>query len=150
MKRFLSSLIALIALAAVSTARAQGYSAYSAEILLSGGTNNIAAAATNTYTTGNVMSLTRQREVGLLFSFNLQSASSSTHTILFSSSVDGTNWKTNDAGYTLSLAANGTSTVLFTTNLTVGAIGYLRLESISNTNAAIALTNLAVLYSIKR
>src|SRR2546426_12258892 len=96
MKRFLRSLIALIALAAVSTARAQGYSGYSAEILLSGGTNNIAAATTNTYTTGNVMSLTRQREVGLVFSFNLQSASSSTHTILFSSSVDGTNWKTND------------------------------------------------------
>ena len=59
-------------------------------------------------------------------------------------------WKTNDAGYTLTLTANGTSTVTFTTNLTAGAIGYLRLESISNTNAAIALTNLGVLYSIKR
>src|SRR2546422_11682280 len=107
MKRFLSSLIALIALAAVSTARAQGYSAYSAETLLSGGTNNIPAATTNTYTTGNVMTLTRQREVGLLFSFNLQRASSSTHTILFSSSVGGTNGKTNAAGYTLRWGATG-------------------------------------------
>jgi len=131
-------------------ARAQSYSAYSAETLLAGGTNNIAANTTKTYTAGTTIGLKRQREVALSFAFNLTGAASSTHQVLFSSSLDGLTWKTNDAGYTLTLTANGASTVVFTTNLTVGAIGYLRLESIANTNATLAVTNLAVLYSIKR
>lgn len=143
-------LTALIALIAALPARAQGYTGYSAEVLVAGGTNNIAGATTNTYSAGNVMTLTRQREVGLSFVFGLTGAATSTHQVLFSSSLDGLNWKTNDAGYSLTLTANGTATTVFNTNLTVGAVGYLRLESFANTNASQAVTNLYILYSVKR
>ena len=150
MKKLILSFLALAAtIFAGATAHAQGgYSAYGAQTLVAGGTNNVAAATTNSYT--GVLTLTRQREVALQISFSSTGTNTSSIVFVLDPSVDGNTYDTANNDYNVTIAANGTNVVPFVTNLTVGAIGYLRLASVENPNGASALTNVSVIYSIKR
>lgn len=150
MKKLLIPFLAVLFLiAALPSAIAQGYTAYAAQTLIAGGTNNVAAATTNTYT--QVLTLTRQREVAVQISFKSTGTNSSTIGFDFLPSVDGTTFDTANAAHSLNFAANGTTTVVVVTNLVAPAgIGYLKLASVRNPNATQAITNLSVIYAVKR
>lgn len=109
-----------------------------ASTTLNGGTNNIAAATTNTY--NSVITLTKYDEVALQPIFQLTGAGTSAVVFRFSKSVDGTNFIA-DASRTISVTAAGTTVVSGISNQLVGAVGYLRLDTIENPNAS-AVTNL--------
>jgi hypothetical protein len=129
-------------------AAAQNYIGYSAETLIPGGTNNVAFAATNTYTL--TLTLTRQAEVAIQLSFSALGTNTSNIDFKLEPSVDGVTFDTQNTAHTITIAANGTNVVTLVTNRVVGAVGYLRLRSVSNPNATQALTNLSVQYAIKR
>jgi len=147
-KLLLSFMLVLAALVAAPDTRAQGYSAYGVDYLLTGGTNVVAAATTATYT--GVIGCFRQNAVNVGVSFAATGTNSSTVTIKFSDSNDGSNWYTNNPNYTIVMTANGTATVTTQTNLNVGAVGQIRLESIQNANGSVPLTNVLVNFSTKR
>lgn len=147
--RFLIALMAIPALIVpFADLAAQGFTGYAAPQLLTGGTNFVAAATTNSYS--SALTLTRQREVGIQISFASVGTNSSTIKFNFYPSLDNATIDRANTDYVLSIPANGTNTVTFVTNQVVGAIGYLSFDSIENPNATKALTNVAVNYSIKR
>lgn len=114
--------------------------------LLSGGTNNIPAATTNTATTYTLGRFPGS-QTAISADVKLNGAGTSAVTFIFDRSLDGSNWDTGTT-YTLSITANGTNTVTGITNLTVGGVGYLRLKSLGNANAS-AVTNLTMKYTVK-
>lgn len=139
MKTLLRTLLAVAVLAASSTwLHAQSYGV---NTVISGGTNNVAATATNTYTLP-VMNLRQDEQIGVFISFKMPVAGNSNCTVRFARSLNGTTWET-----TPSLVVTATTTN-FCTNLTFGAVGYLRPATVENVNI-VALTNVTVSYSIK-
>ncbi len=138
-------LFALSAILALASALPLAAQTYGANGVLSGGTNNVAAFSTNTWTTQHVLGgeLRNYSEIGLLVSYKQASATSSNITVRFAKSLDGTTYETVPS---LVVFVNATN---YITNLTIGSAGFLRLSSIENTNAALALTNVTVTYSIK-
>lgn len=90
-----------------------------------------------------------QQNVGIAVTFDFASATTSNLVYTFSRSLDKTNWDTVNT-YALTVAGNGTNIITCVTNLNVGGIGWMRLNSINNTDASITATNLGVVYSIKR
>jgi len=147
-KLLLSFMLVLAALIAAPETRAQGYSAYGVDYLLTGGTNIVAAATTATYNLG--IGCFRQNTVNIGVSFSATGTNSSTITLKFSDSNDGTTWFTNNPAYTIVMTAADTGTVTTQTNLNVGAVGQIRLQSIQNANATVPLTNVLVNFSTKR
>jgi hypothetical protein len=113
--------------------------------LINGGTNNIPADTTNTY------SLVLGRFPGSVTAVaaDIKLAGAGTAGVLFTfqAGVDGSNW---DTAKTFTLRANGNGTAVNTTitNFTVSGYPYLKLVSAANTNAT-AVTNLTVKYTIK-
>jgi hypothetical protein len=145
-----------LALVAVSVclalpARAQTYGGTS---LLTGGTNNVAGSAANAYFgTGALSAIdcTKRANIALFCqAAALQTSNTATVTFTFRQSLDGT---TNNAEATswikVTLPLNGTNVVATYTNITVNAVGYLFLDSISNNISATAITNVVVGYSLK-
>lgn len=107
-------------------------------------TNNLAAAATNAL--GYLIPATKFTDVGLLIRMNAMSSSTDTSTIVLQKSLEGTTNFSPFASFTFTL--NGTTPILYTTNFTLGAVGYLKVSSISNTGS-VALTNMFIKYSVK-
>jgi hypothetical protein len=138
MKTLLRTLLAVAVLAAPFALHAQSYGVVT---VISGGTNNVAATATNTYTLP-VMNLRQDEQIGVAISFKMPVAGNSNCTVRFARSLNGTTWET-----TPSLVVTATTTN-FVTNLTFGATGYLRPATVENVNI-VALTNVTVSYSIK-
>jgi len=146
---FRSALLLGAMLTLALPAAGQGYNAYAVQTLLTGGTNIVTAASSNVVS-GSIITLTRQREVAIQASFAAVGTNDSTITFWLQPSVDGSTFDTSkNLTHNFTVAANGTSTVNITTNITVGAVGYLRL-AINNPNATMALTNVSVKASIKR
>jgi len=141
-------LILIVALLALACARSQAQVRYSLVTLLAGGTNNVGAPATNSYSLP--INCTAQTEVPLLFKLTCSGTNSYNVGFFLSRSVDGTNWDSSTAPIQIPVAANGTNSVLLSTNLVVGAMGWLRLDTVANTNDASYVTNLVVVYGIKR
>lgn len=140
-KLFIAILSAVAVFAAVPQAEAQ---VYGTTTLLDGGTNNVATTATNAYT--KLIVAEKRAEVGLLLSFKGTGADTGVVTLVLQRSLDNSTWSTTTQRY--AVTANGTSTVTFVTNVTAGAVGYLRVAAIENacTNA---ITNVVVKYSLK-
>lgn len=133
---------ALLALAMVLPARAQQY-----QLLSLMTTNNVAAATANTATSAAI-GLTKLNDVAVMLKFNVMASGNSNVVFTFSRSLAGnTNWGTAST-IPITVAGNGTTPVVLITNLTLGAVGYLRLEGISNANTA-AITNITVRYATK-
>lgn len=122
---------------------------YGDTTLLSGGTNNVATTATNTYTGKNLI-LDKRTETGVLLSYRGNAADTGNVTFVFQRAVEKSvadaTWST--VVQRVVLAADGTNVVSVVTNLNAGAVGHLRLRYIENacTNA---ITNVVVKYSLK-
>lgn len=134
MKRIL---ILILILSAPSLARAQ-------LVFLNGGTNNVAAATTNSYTgvTG-VIGTARM----LTFSLTAQylggsGANAGTTTATFDSSTDGSNWKLGVFTITLTLAGTSASTALST--IDSGGVTAWRLSTLGNPHATLPVTNVVL------
>lgn len=140
MKTFLglvSSCLLLIAMAIPSSAQS-----YGTATAISGGTNNVAAGATNTYSSP-VFDLRREPQIALLISYKQATAGSSNITVRFRKSIDNSTWEVTPS---IVIFANSTN---FVTNVgDIGAVGYIRPATVENTNA-LAITNVTVVYSIK-
>jgi len=122
--------------------------------------------ATNSVLTGateegnsSAITLTRYEDVALQFTFlaagTMTNDCDGDVTFNFAWSPDGSNWNntTNqNRSFVLSCAwTNDTTAVAFVTNVTVGAIGYMRLDNIINgdTNENSYVTNIVVKYALK-
>jgi hypothetical protein len=136
---------AILALAFTVPVKAQSYNLK----YIGGPTANSPASTDNTtwYTTNSaVIAVTKASDVALQVDSKLQGAGTSAVIFRFAASADGASWT---SSYLLvTNTANGTTLVSSTRNLTLGGIGFLRLESINNANAT-AVTNLFVRYAYK-
>ena len=126
-------LLTLLGLLAVTASAQQ----YQATTILNGGTNNVAAATTNS-SVAQIIGLTRFDSAVFEVNFKLTGAGTSAVVYKIDESADGTNWVTNTRS--LSVTANGGTTVVGLTNFTVNSVGYLRWNVIEQPNAN-ALTN---------
>jgi hypothetical protein len=116
-------------------------------LTLSGVTNNIAASTTNTYIVNgqigasNVFTLTKSDEMALEFTFTHLGTNTANEVFYFCGSDDGLFFDTVPKGWlTFTVPAVGTNVVSYTTNVYVGAIGYLGLGWWANTSTN-AITN---------
>lgn len=109
-------------------------------------TNAIPAVSTNT--ANAEIAVGEASEVALQMTFNLAASVgvNSNITATLERSVNGVNWVT---WTSISLTANGTSTVSFITNIAIGAVPRLRIGPIINANTA-AVQNLAFDRASKR
>ncbi len=90
---------------------------------------------------------TRTDNLGLTLTFKHEAPTTNACVFTFKGSVDGINYGT-IGQHIITLAATGTTPVIYTTNIAVGAVGYIKLDSIVN-GATEAMTNIAVYYSTK-
>ena len=115
-----------------------------------GGTNNISATATNTYT--NLWwDASGYTTVGFAVNYNFTLAPvgvTPSVPFLIQRSIDNTNWESQ--GPLLVFTANGaTNNCTALTNFTVGGTPFYRIFAAQNTNSA-AVTNLQISVSLKR
>jgi len=138
--------VAAVALLALSAPRAAAQQYLSSPVAgLAAGTNNIPATTTSNYNA--TIGLTKYGDAALTINFKLTGSGTENVITTVDQSVDGTNWETK-APFLWTNAANGTTLVSVTTNMNVGAVGYLRLKSINNGSAQ-AVTNLQFLVTVK-
>jgi hypothetical protein len=130
-------------------ARADGFNNYGEVAVISGGTNNIAAATTNTAYAATI-DLHRQEWIALRISYTSTLTNGLTTIFRFKPSLDGTTNDNVGTSFDVTVTGNGTNNVCVVTNMSVGAIGYLKLTQIEHVNTTAALTNLYVSYAIKR
>jgi hypothetical protein len=148
MKTRTSAALLLVVCMVLALLLSLGRADTSRSVGLNGGTNNVAAKATNYYTGSDyVMSLSGHRLVSVQPVFSMFSAGATSNVVfLIDVSLDATNWFTNF--YTLAIAGNGTTAAFALTNYDFGAIQYLRWGGVRNTNE-VAATNLAVWVGFK-
>ena len=108
-------------------------------------TNLIAAATTNTVNTAAFVATT-VGQVVITPSFNLTTNGTGTAAFVFGTSIDGTTF--DGPTYTVNVAEAGTTTVSVSSNINIGAFGFMRLNSIANPSAAV-LTNAVIKYTVK-
>jgi hypothetical protein len=113
---------------------------------LNGGTNNVAAAATNTYTI--VQTVSEYDNVGFQVSFKSVGTNLSTITFGVSKSADsGTTFESTPSLY-LSVAANGTNTVTAFAPFSVVGVSHVKLGPVGNPNGGSALTNVVASFRL--
>lgn len=116
--------------------------------LISGGTNNIAATLSTT-PNADVVTL-KGSSMSLLLSFKLTGAGTDVVTFTFKPTDAAGNVSTVAAqALTFPVTANGTTTVNYLTNVTVGAMAGYRLTLVTNAAAAVAVTNLTAKAIVK-
>jgi hypothetical protein len=139
MKQILAIILAVTALAVGVQAQQ-----YSATEVYTSSTNSI---GTNATVTNNVtITATKSSDVGLAITARGASGATNTVTASFSRSLDGTNWAT---FITLPVTMSGTNLVTAVTNVSVGAVGFLRLNTVANADVAATATNVSVRVSRK-
>lgn len=115
---------------------------------LNGGTANVAASTTNSYTTQAVFAPVYSSDIGLAVSFVGSAASvSNAVTLVFDTSLDNSKW--NNAYFTVAVTPSGTSEVVKNVTQALGSIPYVRLSAIRNPNAGY-LTNILLKATMKR
>lgn len=105
-----------------------------------GGTNNIAAASTNTYTTA-VVDVNEFDNVG--YRISVKPISTSTGTVVFSFFDGVGNTYETTASRTVTVTLSGTSAIETVGNFSTPGSGQLKLGTITSTNA-MAMTNIVV------
>lgn len=105
-----------------------------------GGTNNIAATSTNTYTTA-VIDVNEFDNVG--YRISIKPISTSTGTVVFSFSDGIGNTYESTASRTVTVTLSGTNTIETVGNFQTPGSGQLMLGTITSTNA-MAMTNIVV------
>ncbi|HNU53252.1 MAG TPA: hypothetical protein PKJ98_20360 [Verrucomicrobiota bacterium] len=140
MKRILLLSLALSALLLMS-ARAQSPAAYRILALLAGGTNNVAASATNAPADVGI-SCSEHDALALLVEQAGTGAGTGTVVYAFAKGLDASTVETTPS-LTLTVPLSGTNAVRLLSEPSLTGCGYLRLVSIQNTNA-VAVTNILV------
>jgi len=142
----MKKLITIIGLAAALSlsASAQQYSA----VALTGVTNSIAPAVATTANIGITNAATKNESLGLQCSFTCDSATTSNLTVVIRSSADGTKFDTQGANaFVWTIAENGTTEVVATTNLPsswLGSLGFWKIGYITNAHATANATNFVI------
>lgn len=138
--------VTLFAAAIVATPKAQAQSGnYGVTTLLTGGTNNVVAATTNS-TYSLIIDCKKFKDVALEADLRLTGSGSTSVVFILDESVDGAHWKA--AAHRFSATVNASTTNTTVTNIQVLARGYLRLSGIENANAT-ALTNILLYSAVK-
>ncbi len=114
---------------------------------LNGGTNNVAAATTNTYSLPS-FPVIYGKEVSFLVSAQMAANTNTDLVFVFDRSVDAVNWETNT--FSLTLTCNTTNQSQLGTNFNAGGYPFYRLDSIQNPNTQSATTNVIVKSVYKR
>jgi hypothetical protein len=144
MKKYTIGIIALLALAFAATA-----ADYSVTTL----TNGLKVAGSSTVTmttTAPVITLTKYEDVAINVRVTLDSTGTGTQTYTWYKSLDGSTYDT-VASYTLAVTPGGTggTFVQVSTNINMGAVGYIRLGSVQNAQSGQYATN-NISYSLKK
>lgn len=124
---------------------------YTVTTLLNGGTNNVAGASTNSYSSATyvVPGIAKYSDVAIQISGKgLDATNAAAWSVVFDKSVDGVTWG-NNSPLTIAVTPAGTAVRTVVTNITLGPIGYLRLNSILNLSSADAITNITVKVAVK-
>jgi hypothetical protein len=132
MKKMFLTLLAVLGLASLASAQQ-----YAPATLIS--SYIVGASQTSNCTPALVIPMQRYNEIGLQFKVQLAGTGTDAVTYTFAKSVDGVNYDT--TGMTVSFAHTGATAKYYTTNLTVGACGYLKLVSIQNGDTGDVQTN---------
>jgi hypothetical protein len=149
--RLLLSALALAVFALLVTppaAEAQ-YVGNGFDTIVNGGTNNIAAGATNVYTNSIISPVKSEYlAVGVGYNFTVAPIGvTPTATLRLQRSLDGSNWESTPFHV---LSPNGaTNSVVWVTNFVIGASQYFRVSGVENTNSS-AITNFTIWYALKR
>ena len=139
MTRWLGVVVLGLALGAAG----QSYYWYDLEV-----TNNVPDNSTTATNLGSVISATRYGEIGLSASFTLADGDGTNACVfVWGKSLDGTNfWER----FSWTILPNGTNATVGTNvSVSLGALGYVRLLSVSNGTNGAAMTNLVVGYAFK-
>ena len=139
MKKFIAAIAALVLF--VGVAQAQQYSTTSVSV-----TNLIAAETTNTVNTAP-FTATKYGEAVVGVSAKLTAAGTTVTLFTFQFSDDGTTY--DGPTFTLPLTQAGTITATTSTNVGMGAYGYLRVQSIGNGDNDGVCSNIVVRYTVK-
>lgn len=117
--------------------------------LLTGGTNNVAATATNTYSAKLIGTTLANDAVVYVSAKGLDATPNGVVTFVFKKSPDGASLNpTTDTATNLVLTLNGTTVASASLNFNVQAYGGIFLTEIRSTNG-VALTNLTVTGYVK-
>ena len=132
-------IISVLALAGAASAQQ-----YNPVPIYTQGTNAIAGSATVTPATTAVV-VTKFDNVAFQFTAHSTADATNAVTANFAKSVDGVTYETTPS-VALPVTLNGTNAVSAVTNLSTGAVGYLKLKSIvnSDTNAVSGASIMAV------
>jgi len=106
-------------------------------------TNTITKNATELLDLGGTNSVPNQDNIGIQLSFIGDQAGTGALTFKFARSLDGTTWETTPS-FALVTALNGRTAVAYTTNWSIGAFGYYKLQSVVNADANAAATNVVI------
>jgi hypothetical protein len=122
--------VALVLVVGLNLAQAQQYSTAKTRIAVaaSGTSNNVA-----------VCTATKYEDVAIHVKTTLAGSGTDNTTISYSKSLDGVTYETTPS-VVLTIANTGTTAVNTLTNVTLGAVGYLRLTSIVNGDTGDVLT----------
>jgi hypothetical protein len=116
--------------------------------LISGGTNNVLAGASNAYTAR--IDVPKADSFSLLLSAKPVGTNTTTLTFTLQKSLDGTTWSTTSPS-TVSLTGSTTNaTAVGVVNVQAGAIPYWRLTYVQNSETEGYATNLTVKYGFKQ
>jgi hypothetical protein len=144
-------ILSLFLLLAAVGAQAQ-FTRYSAIQLVEGGTNNIVANTTNSYSAA-IADVSNQPDVAIQVHGSLMASNYANLRLDFMKSVDGSTWvSTNFVSVVTLTGSNDLSagTFCIATNVNCAGIRALKLFRIGNVDPYGTVTNLTVTYSIKR
>jgi hypothetical protein len=142
MKKFTAVVAAsLLAVFLTVSASAQQYGTTSVSV-----TNLIAAVSTNTVDTG-AFTATKYGEVVVRVSAKLTAAGTTVTLFTIQKGVDGTTY--DGPTEVLSLTQAGTTTASVSSNVNMGAYGYVRIKSIGNGDDDGVCSNIVVSYTVK-
>jgi hypothetical protein len=105
-------------------------------------TNGLEATAGVTTNTTAVITATKYDELALSVTGAATGANTGNLIVYFTGSVDGTNYSRYPI-HSVSVIMNGTTAVTGVTNVPLGSVGYLRVDSMTNSGAA-AITNITI------
>lgn len=143
MKRFIKSVLALVCVTVFAVSvQAQQYATTTHTL-----TDAVAAVTTNAALNKAAFTATKNGEVAVWVSSKLTAAGTTTSDYVFQTSTDGTTYA--GPSFTLTIANAGTTTVNVSSNVTLGAHGYIRLKSVTNGDDDGVLTNIVVRYTVK-
>jgi hypothetical protein len=139
----------MMALLALCLTPSKGHAQGQYTIVTLTGTNNMPANTTNTLALpANFAGVTKHEEVAVLITFNSLAADTANKWFFFKTGLDTNNLQTVNQ-LAIPIAANGTTKVVFTTNIYLGTIGYFALDSIGNQSATVAASNIVVKVATK-